>query len=139
MNEIYIKWYDKLGDKFVKDTIEEFNFLEREFYEDRNKKQILDTFFQYESSIRDKTNSLSQIQNDISQLHRRKHELTNYIINKLRNENKLIDFLANKDRKTLGLISTICDIKHEYNKVDMIKFEEEKRNRGKNITMNLNN
>ena len=111
MNEIYIKWYDKLGDKFVKDTIAEFDFLEREFYEDRNKKQILDTYFQYESSI----------------------------INKLRNENKLVNFLVNKDRKTLGMISNICDIKQEFNKVDSIKFEEEKRNRGKNITVNLNN
>ena len=139
MNEIFIKWYDRLGDSYVKNIIRDFDFLETHFYEDRDKKQILDTFFQYESSIREKTESLSQINRDIDNLGKRKYELTNYIINKLRSEHKLIDFLKNKDRKTLGMINNICDINHEYNIVDRIKFDEEKRTRGQNITMNLNN
>ena len=139
MNEIFIKWYDKLGDDYVKDIIRNFDFLETQFYEDRDKKQILNTFFQHELSIREKNKSLSQIKRDIDNLNMRKHELTNYIINKLRSENKLVDFLKNKDRKTLGMINNVCDINHEYNIVDRIKFDEEKRNRGQNITMNLNN
>ena len=34
MNRILIKWMDKLGNDYVSKIISEFEFLEREFFED---------------------------------------------------------------------------------------------------------
>ena len=45
----------------------------------------------------------------------------------------------NKDRKVLGKLRDIVDIEREYNEVDRRKFEEEKRNRGKGVSVSLNN
>lgn len=139
MNRLIIKWSDKLGLDYVKNIISEFDFMEVEFYEDRNKEDVIDVFFQYEFDNRNRRKQLEQINNEIIKFENNKNDIKNYIIIKLRNEGKLINFLKNKDRKTLGKINSVCNINQEYNIVDSLKFEEEKRNRGKNITMNLNN
>ena len=39
----------------------------------------------------------------------------------------------------ISKLNSLININSEFNEVDRIKFEEQKRNRGKNITMNLNN
>ena len=139
MNRLIIKWSDKLGLDYVKNIISEFDFMEIEFYEDRNKEDVIDVFFQYEFDNRNRRKQLEQINNEIIKFENNKNDIKNYIIIKLRNEGKLINFLKNKDRKTLGKINSVCNINQEYNIVDSLKFEEEKRNRGKNITINLNN
>lgn len=139
MNELIIKWSDKLGLEYVKSIISDFDFLEIEFYEDRNKKEVIDVFLMYEYDNRIRRKRIEEINNEIIKFDNMKIGIKNYIIDKLRNENKLVNFLKNKDRRVLGKINSICDINKEYNIVDNIKFEEEKRNRGNNIRVNLNN
>lgn len=139
MNRIYIKWMDKLGENYVKKVISDFDFMEVEFYEDRNKEEVVDVYLMYEWENRNRRKSIENINNDILKYDRMKDDIKNYIINKLRDEGKLINFLKNKNRSVLGKINSVCNIKREYDIVDNMKFEEEKRNRGKNITMNLNN
>ena len=139
MNELIIKWSDKLGLEYVKSIISDFDFLEIEFYEDRNKKEVIDVFLMYEYDNRIRRKRIDEINNEIIKFDNMKIGIKNYIIDKLRNENKLVNFLKNKDRRVLGKINSICDINKEYNIVDNIKFEEEKRNRGNNIRVNLNN
>jgi hypothetical protein len=139
MNELIIKWSDKLGLEYVKNIISDFDFLEIEFYEDRNKKEVIDVFLMYEYDNRIRRKRIEEINNEIIKFENMKIGIKNYIIDKLRNENKLVNFLKNKDRKVLGKINSICDINKEYNIVDNMKFEEEKRNRGNNIRVNLNN
>ena len=48
MNELIIKWSDKLGLEYVKNIIADFDFMEIEFYEDRNKKEVIDVFLMYD-------------------------------------------------------------------------------------------
>jgi hypothetical protein len=139
MNELIIKWSDKLGLEYVKNIIADFDFMEIEFYEDRNKKEVIDVFLMYEYDNRIRRKRIEEINNEIIKFDNMKSSIKNYIIDKLRNENKLVNFLKNKDRRVLGKINSICDINKEYNIVDNIKFEEEKRNRGNNIRVNLNN
>ena len=139
MNRILIKWMDKLGNDYVSKIISEFDFLEREFFEDRNKEEVVDVFLMYEFNNRNRRKQLEEINNEIIKFDNMKSDIKNYIIDKLRSENKLVNFLNNKNRKVLGKINSICDINREYNIVDNMKFEEEKRNRGNNITVNLNN
>jgi len=139
MNELIIKWSDKLGLEYVKNIIADFDFMEIEFYEDRNKKEVIDVFLMYEYDNRLRIKRIEEINNEIIKFDNMKSSIKNYIIDKLRNENKLINFLKNKDRKVLGKINSICDINKEYNIVDNMKFEEEKRIRGNNIRVNLNN
>lgn len=139
MNRILIKWMDKLGSDYVSKIISEFDFLEREFFEDRNKEEVVDVFLMYEFNNRNRRKQLEEINNEIIKFDNMKSDIKNYIIDKLRSENKLVDFLNNKDRKVLGKINSIVNINREYNIVDNMKFKEEKRNRGNNITVNLNN
>ena len=139
MNRLIIKWSDKLGLDYVKNIISEFDFMEREFFEDRNKEEVIDVYLMYEYNNRNRRRSLEEINNEIIKFDNMKNNIKNYIIDKLRNEGKLLNFLKNKDRKILGKINSVVDIKREYNIVDSLKFEEEKRNRGNNIKISLNN
>lgn len=139
MNRILIKWMDKLGKDYVSKVIDDFDFMEREFYEDRNKEEVIDVYLMYEFENRNRINQLESIQNEIVKYDGMKSSIKNYIIDKLRNEGKLVNFLKNKNRKVLGKINNVVDIKREYNIVDSMKFEEEKRTRGNNITVSLNN
>lgn len=139
MNRLIIKWSDKLGLDYVKNIISEFDFMEREFFEDRNKEEVIDVYLMYEYNNRNRRRSIEEINNEIIKFDNMKNNIKNYIIDKLRNEGKLLNFLKNKDRKILGKINSVVDIKREYNIVDSLKFEEEKRNRGNNIKISLNN
>ena len=139
MNRIYIKWMDKLGESYVKKIISDFDFMEVEFYEDRNKEEVVDVYLMYEWENRNRRKSIENIGNEIIKYDRMKDDIKNYIIDKLRDEGKLVNFLKNKNRSVLGKINSVCDIKREYNIVDKLKFEEEKKNRGNNIRVNLNN
>jgi hypothetical protein len=139
MNRIYIKWMDKLGESYVKKIISDFDFMEVEFYEDRNKEEVVDVYLMYEWENRNRRKSIENIGNEIIKYDRMKDDIKNYIIDKLRDEGKLVNFLKNKNRSVLGKINSVCDIKREYNIVDNLKFEEEKKNRGNNIRVNLNN
>ena len=139
MNKVFLKWYEELGENYVKDVFKNFEIIEKEFYEDRNKEDVVDVYLLYEKYIRDRHNRIKELSTEIDRFKRMKKDLMNYVINKLRDERKLINFLKNKDRTTLGKLRDVVDIEREYNEVDRLKFEEEKRMRGQNITMNLNN
>lgn len=139
MNKVFLNWYKKLGENYIKEIINDFDLIEKEFYEDRNKENVLNVYFEYEKIIRDKHLEIKKLNEDVNVLKRHKYDIKNYVINKLRNENKLVDFLKNKDRLTLGRLKNVVDINNEYNIVDRIKFEEEKKIRGNNIKMSLNN
>ena len=139
MNKVFLNWYKKLGENYIKEIINDFDLIEKEFYEDRNKENVLNVYFEYEKVIRDKHLEIKKLNEDVNVLKRHKYDIKNYVINKLRNENKLVDFLKNKDRLTLGRLKNVVDINNEYNIVDRIKFEEEKNVRGNNIKMSLNN
>ena len=76
---------------------------------------------------------------EIQSLNQKKEEIINYSSNKLRYENKLISWLKNLNMSDISKLNSLININSEFNEVDRIKFEEQKRNRGKNITMNLNN
>ena len=139
MNKVFLNWYKKLGENYIKEIINDFDLIEKEFYEDRNKENVLNVYFEYEKIIRDKYLEIKKLNEDVNVLKRHKYDIKNYVINKLRNENKLVDFLKNKDRLILGRLKNVVDINNEYNIVDRIKFEEEKKIRGNNIKMSLNN
>ena len=139
MNKVFLNWYKKLGENYIKEIINDFDLIEKEFYEDRNKENVLNVYFEYEKIIRDKHLEIKKLNEDVNVLKRHKYDIKNYVINKLRNENKLVDFLKNKDRLILGRLKNVVDINNEYNIVDRIKFEEEKKIRGNNIKMSLNN
>ena len=139
MNKVFLNWYKKLGENYIKEIINDFDLIEKEFYEDRNKENVLNVYFEYEKIIRDKHLEIKKLNEDVNVLKRHKYDIKNYVVNKLRNENKLVDFLKNKDRLTLGRLKNVVDINNEYNIVDRIKFEEEKKIRGNNIKMSLNN
>ena len=139
MNKVFLNWYKKLGENYIKEIINDFDLIEKEFYEDRNKENVLNVYFEYEKIIRDKHLEIKKLNEDVNVLKRHKYDIKNYVVNKLRNENKLVDFLKNKDRLTLGRLKNVVDINNEYNIVDRIKFEEEKNVRGNNIKMSLNN
>ena len=139
MNKVFLNWYKKLGENYIKEIINDFDLIEKEFYEDRNKENVLNVYFEYEKVIRDKHLEIKKLNEDVNVLKRHKYDIKNYVINKLRNENKLVDFLKNKDRLILGRLKNVVDINNEYNIVDRIKFEEEKKIRGNNIKMSLNN
>ena len=139
MNKVFLNWYKKLGENYIKEIINDFDLIEKEFYEDRNKENVLNVYFEYEKIIRDKHLEIKKLNEDVNVLKRHKYDIKNYVVNKLRNENKLVDFLKNKDRLILGRLKNVVDINNEYNIVDRIKFEEEKNVRGNNIKMSLNN
>ena len=48
MNRVFIKWYEKLGENLVRKVFENFDIIEREFYEDRNKEEVVDSYLNIE-------------------------------------------------------------------------------------------
>ena len=139
MNKIFLKWYEKLGDNLVRKVIENFDIIEREFYEDRNKEEIVDSYLNIENQRINNYKKIKELKDENDRLRFIQKDIKNYIINKLRNEGKLLNFLMNKDRRTLGQLKDIVDIQREYEIVDRKKFEEEKRNRGTGVGVSLNN
>lgn len=139
MNKIFLKWYEKLGDNLVRKVIENFDIIEREFYEDRNKEEIVDSYLNIENQRINNYKKIKELKDENDRLRFIQKDIKNYIINKLRNEGKLLNFLMNKDRKVLGQLKDIVDIQREYEIVDRKKFEEEKRNRGTGVGVSLNN
>jgi hypothetical protein len=138
-NKLIIKWSEKLGDSYVKNVISEFDFIEKEFYEDRNKEEVIDSYLLFENNIRERVKEIENLKNDIKKFDRMKSDVLSYIINKLRDERKLIDFLKNKDMGVINKIRNLVNINVEYNIVDKLKFEESKRKRGSDINYSLNN
>lgn len=139
MNKIFLKWYEKLGDNLVRKVIENFDIIEREFYEDRNKEEIVDSYLNIEYQRINNYKKIKELKDENDRLRLIQKDIKNYIINKLRNEGKLLNFLMNKDRKILGQLKDMVDIQREYEIVDRKKFEEEKRNRGTGVGISLNN
>ena len=92
MNRLIIKWSDKLGLDYVKNIISEFDFMEREFFEDRNKEEVIDVYLMYEYNNRNRRRSIEEINNEIIKFDNMKNNIKNYIIDKLRNEGKLLNF-----------------------------------------------
>ena len=137
-NKIYVKYSDELGRDYINKVIQEFEFIGKEFYEDRNIIEILDVYFLYELNKRKLIERIDILKSDINKFSRMKDDLKNYIIDKLRSEKKLIKLLLNKDRRTLYEIKELVDINREFNEVDRLKFEDEKRNRGM-LNVNMNN
>ena len=139
MNKVYLNWYEKLGENYVRKVFENFDIIEKEFYEERNKEEILNSYLNYESIIRNNWEKINELKKENERLSLMKKDIKNYIIYKLRNEGKLVNFLKNKDRKVLGKIRDLVDIEREYEIVDRIKFDEEKKNRGKGVSVSFNN
>ena len=48
MNKVFIKWYEKLGENLVRKVFENFDIIEREFYEERDKEMIVDSYLKME-------------------------------------------------------------------------------------------
>ena len=139
MNKVFIKWYEKLGESLVRKVFENFDLIEKEFYEDRNKEEVIDSYLNIEYRRIDNYKKIKELNDENDRLRFMMKDMKNYIINKLRSEGKLLNFLMNKDRKVLGKLKDIVDIDREYEIVDKKKFEEEKRNRGSNVGVSLNN
>jgi hypothetical protein len=139
MNRVFIKWYEKLGENLVRKVFENFDIIEKEFYEDRNKEEVVDSYLNIEYQRIENYRRIKELKDENERLNYMMKDIKNYIVNKLRSEGKLINFLMNKDRKVLGKLRDIVDIEKEYNEVDRRKFEEEKRNRGKGVSVSLNN
>jgi hypothetical protein len=139
MNRVFIKWYEKLGENLVRKVFENFDIIEKEFYEDRNKEEVVDSYLNIEYQRIENYRRIKKLKDENERLNYMMKDIKNYIVNKLRSEGKLINFLMNKDRKVLGKLRDIVDIEREYNEVDKRKFEEEKRNRGKGVSVSLNN
>ena len=139
INNTYHKWENKFGREYINHIYKNLEFIGSTLFEDRNLEDVLDTFFHYENLIREKQNHLNSINEEIQSLNQKKEEIINYSSNKLRYENKLISWLKNLNMSDISKLNSLININSEFNEVDRIKFEEQKRNRGKNITMNLNN
>ena len=139
MNKIFLKWYEKLDENLVRKVLENFDIIEREFYEDRNKEEVVDSYLNIEFRRIENYKKIQELKEENERLRYMMKDIKNYIVNKLRSEGKLLNFLMNKDRKVLGKLRDIVDIEREYNEVDRRKFEEEKRNRGKGVSVSLNN
>lgn len=139
MNKVFIKWYEKLGESLVRKVFENFDLIEKEFYEDRNKEEVIDSYLNIEYRRIENYKKIKELNDENDRLRFMMKDMKNYIINKLRSEGKLLNFLMNKDRKVLGKLKDIVDIDREYEIVDKKKFEEEKRNRGSNVGVSLNN
>lgn len=139
INNTYHKWENKFGREYINHIYKNLEFIGSKLFEDRNLEDVLDTFFHYENLIREKQNHLNSIDEEIKSLNQKKEEIINYSSNKLRHENKLISWLKNLNMSDVSKLNSLININSEFNEVDRIKFEEQKRNRGKNITMNLNN
>ena len=139
MNKVFIKWYDKLGENLVRKVFENFDLIEKEFYEDRNKEEVIDSYLNIEYRRIENYKKIKELKDENERLRYMMKDIKNYIVNKLRSEGKLFNFLMNKDRKVLGKLRDIVDIEREYNEVDRRKFEEEKKNRGSGVGVSLNN
>ena len=139
MNKVFIKWYEKLGENLVRKVFENFDIIEREFYEDRNKEEVVDSYLNIEYQRIENYRKIKELKDENERLRYMMKDIKNYIVNKLRSEGKLLNFLMNKDRKVLGKLRDIVDIEREYNEVDRRKFEEEKKNRGSSVSVSLNN
>jgi HD superfamily phosphohydrolase len=139
MNKVFLKWYEKLGENLVRKVLENFDLIEKEFYEDRNKEEVVDYYLSIENEMINNYRKIKSLKDEIEKMRLNQKNLKNYIVNKLRDEKKLINFLKNKDRKVLGKLKDVVDIDFEYNIVDKMKFEEEKNNRGSSVSVSLNN
>jgi HD superfamily phosphohydrolase len=135
----FLKWYEKLGENLVRKVLENFDLIEKEFYEDRNKEEVVDYYLSIENEMINNYRKIKSLKDEIEKMRLNQKNLKNYIVNKLRDEKKLINFLKNKDRKVLGKLKDVVDIDFEYNIVDKMKFEEEKNNRGSSVSVSLNN
>ena len=139
LNKVFLKYYELLGDNLVRKVCDNFQFIGNTFYEDRNVEEVVDSYLHMEKVIKENFDRINDIRYESEQLRKRQSELINYVVNKLRNQNVLVDFLKNKDMETINKIKSIVDIKREFEIVDKMKFEEMKRNRGSSVSVSLNN
>jgi hypothetical protein len=139
LNKVFLKYYELLGDNLVRKVCDNFQFIGNTFYEDRNVEEVVDSYLHMEKVIKENFDRINDIRYESEQLRKQQSELINYVVNKLRNQNVLVDFLKNKDMETINKIKSIVDIKREFEIVDKMKFEEMKRNRGSSVSVSLNN
>ena len=139
MNKLFIKWYEKLGENLVRKVFENFDLIEKEFYEERDKEEVIDSYLNIEYRRIENNRKIKELKDENERLLFMMKDIKNYIINKLRSEGKLVNFLMNKDRKVLGKLRDIVDIEREYEIVDKKKFEEEKKLRGSGVGISFNN
>ena len=75
VNNIYRKWEGKLSRDYINDIYQKFEFIGNKLFEDRNLEDVLNTFFHYETLIREKHNHIQSIESEMKILNRKKGDL----------------------------------------------------------------
>ena len=138
INNIYQKWEDKINRSYIDEIYQNFQFIGNKLFEDRNLEDVLNTFLHYENLVRMKHQQIKSLNEEIGVIQRKKGDLMNYSSDKLRYEKKLTNWLKNLSMVDISKLNSLINIKSEFNEVDRLKFEEMKRNRGSEVTVNLN-
>lgn len=129
-NKLFIKYGDKINKDYMNNVIDRYEKICDMLFEDRNKLEVLDSFFYNDVVKEDLIKKVNSIKEDIDLIDKKKNDLMDYCVNKLRYEGNLKKVLMNLSNNELSYLNSIVSLGKDFNEVDKMKFEEVKRNRG---------
>lgn len=138
MNKIHAKYVDKVDNNYINSIVDRFTFISNLIYDDRNIEDVVDHFLHLDLVKQQNMKRINELNQEIQKLDSNQDKLLNYPIENLRSEGKLIKLLINKPMADIHKLRNYVDIRQEFEQLDKLRFEEEKRNRGKNIQMSFN-
>ena len=138
MNKIHAKYVDKVDNNYINSIVDKFTFISNLIYDDRNMEEVVDHFLHLDLLKQNNLQRINELNSEIQKLESNQDRLLNYPIENLRSEGKLIKLLKNKSMADIHKLRNYVDIRIEFEQLDRLKFEEDKRNRGKNIQMSFN-
>ena len=127
------KYEDVIKRDYIIEIIRRFERIRELLFFKGDLEQLVDSYLHYDKLIDQFQKQMIQLQKDIQQLQSHKHQLINKSVLELRGEGKLVEWLNNLSTKELNELKEIVQIENEFKKIDDFRFNELKKNRGKNV------
>ena len=116
---------------YIESIVEKFKKVRELVFYKGDIEQIVDSYLHYDKLIDEFQKNIIQLQKDISVCKKKKYEILNSSVLRLRSEGKLGSWLNDLNESDLIELKNIVDIESEWRKIDDYRFNKMKEERGK--------
>lgn len=116
---------------YIESIIEKFKKVRELVFYRGDIEQIVDSYLHYDKLIDEFQKNIIQLQKDISVCKKKKYEILNSSVLRLRSEGKLGSWLNDLNETDLIELKNIVDIESEWRQIDEYRFNEKKKDRGR--------
>ena len=116
---------------YIESIVEKFKKVRELVFYKGDIEQIVDSYLHYDKLIDEFQKNIIQLQKDISVCKKKKYEILNSSVLRLRSEGKLGSWLNDLNESDLIELKSIVDIESEWRKIDDYRFNKMKEERGK--------